>query len=976
MSEARPLAATGDPARPAAADGAAHRDLHDPDRRLDIAFAALGAAPASAFLHCLQPTASSALVPPLLRQRLPHGRWIPASSHPLTFVDPSDHLLVHQAWLEACHGPDRVAEVEVRTVLPLEAEDDGPLAPIGRVRAVLIDLIGVDGIDAIVVILTPSAETTAEPVAVAPPPRGAESFRLRFDLTGTIIDGSERVATLLGHDLTSLLGSSMLPLVHPDDLPQARETWYDVLAEPDRSQSVRVRLRRPDDTWRWFSSTAWVAFDDPDGQSILSEYHDIEALVEAEQALHASELGFRTLAESLPVGVAVLDQDGRVHFANHRLVSILLATGLAGPESASPTPIPVGAGFTTSWSQLVAPEFAERVADLVAPTGSPNGGADPPRSRQIGVVGPSGADVDLLIQAVSVWNQDGCSVIVSVQDVSEEVHTGRAHARLVQVVDEVDDVVIVTRLGGDVSYVNQSARRFLGADALGHPLRGYLRAELRDLIDDRIAPALQRDRAWRGDIEIADLSGQEFTMATTVSPVRDPNRPELHVGITMRDVTAERAHERELAWLARHDALTGLPNRLSLMERLEACRSVGDPADELAIFFIDLDNLKIVNDGVGHSAGDRLLVAVARELALATGDHQVARFGGDEFVVIAEHVAADDAMVHAEAFLDAVRSVRVDGVATHVSASIGVATARRGAMDPEALVRHADAAMYEAKRAGRARCARFDDGLQERVTRRFQMETALRRAIERDELTVHLQPVVSLADGATTGVEALCRWDLGSPGAFISVAEESGLIGPLGSQVLDKALRAAHLLRGSPHHASDLVVGINVSARELDRPDFAPQVLERIAHHGLHPSDVVLELTESVLIDQRSEIDASLSSLREAGLRLALDDFGSGYSSLTYLRRYPIDILKLDISYTQAMVEDVETRVIVESLVSMANRLGLDVVAEGIETVEQLRLAKDLGVRWAQGFLVGRPASLSSLLAEPTPVHPDLSSLT
>jgi diguanylate cyclase (GGDEF)-like protein len=382
------------------------------------------------------------------------------------------------------------------------------------------------------------------------------------------------------------------------------------------------------------------------------------------------------------------------------------------------------------------------------------------------------------------------------------------------------------------------------------------------------------------------------------------------------------------------------------------------------VFFIDVDNLKIVNDGLGHSAGDRLLVAVAEELRQVAGDDCVARFGGDEFVVASRSVAPDRIADRADEFLAAVERAEVEGVSNHVSASIGVAMALGANADPERLIRDADAAMYAAKRGGRSRAALFDAALRRQVTRRFELEADLREAIAADALAVHFQPIVDLASGAVTGVEALCRWGSVSPGEFIPIAEESGLIVPLGASVLARALADGAQLQRALAHLHRVRVGVNVSARELDLPDFADRALAIIEAGPVPVDQVVLELTESVLIDPREEVDATLHRLKDAGITLALDDFGIGYSSLAYLRRYPLDVLKLDISYTQAMVTDPETRVIVESVVTMANRLDLQVVAEGIETAEQLAAAREVGASRAQGYLVGRPAPVDALVLD------------
>jgi len=952
-----------------------HRLLHDPARPLDQAFATLTSIADGAFLYCLRTGAApldasqdaGQVRPRLLTERLPHTRWVSIMGHPLGSFDPSDHLAVHRAWLEACHGQQRLARVTVRTIRPLIPDDGGSVGAVGTYEVLLIDLIGTDGIDVVVAALTPIKLSVQDVDVVIPPPQGAPGFRLRLDVEGTVIGGTASISDFLGRSLDDLLGTEVLPLIHPDDLARAAGTWDDVLAHPDRPQTVRIRLLHGDGTWRWFFDTAWNDLIDPDQPGILSEFHDIHAIVGNEQALHASELGFRTLAESLPVGVAVLDEDGRVHFANHRLVTMLTATGLAGPESEAPTPSPSpsGGSYAVAWADLVVPAFAEEVADLLRP-GTPGQGA--PLSRRVDVRAPDGALVHLLVQVVTIEDVNGRSVIASVQDMSEEVRTSDAHARLIQVVDEIDDAVIVGPIEGTISYVNQAAQRLLGDGAIGRPLRVYLEGAASQLVDEVIEPAMHQVEGWDGDIEIVDGDGTRRTMDATVRPVIDPSKDELHVGITLRDVTAERAHERELAHLARRDPLTDLPNRFSLVETLAACRLSGDPEANVAVLFIDLDNLKVVNDGLGHSAGDRLLVAVADALRLAAGTDTVARFGGDEFVVIAD-LAGQDALERAHVLLDAIGQVTVPGVASRVSASIGVATSVRASVDGERLLRDADAAMYVAKRSGRARCVLFDQRLRDQTRRRFLLEGELRDSIERGDLTVQYQPIVSVADGRTSGLEALCRWDLGSPADFIPIAEESGLIVPLGRFVLGEALREAAMIRGSAPHLNELNIGVNVSAVELGQPDFAARTLHTLETHAIPTDQVVLELTETILIDPRHEVTAGLHALRDAGVVLALDDFGVGYSSLGYLRRFPLDVLKLDISYTQAMANDTETRVIVEAMTAMAHRLGMFVVAEGVETEEQLRIVEELGIRWVQGWLVGRPAPAADLIASGLPSH-------
>ncbi|MCB0962597.1 MAG: EAL domain-containing protein [Acidimicrobiales bacterium] len=823
--------------------------LHDPARRLDVAFAALDEIGDGAFGHCLGPGAGSTGLPPVLGDQLPTCRWTPSHAHPLRFIDPSDHLTVHHAWLEACAGPERVGRTTVRVVAPLAPDDGGRPGEPGTYEIVLIDLVGVADIDAVVVALEPTAE------------------------------GGLPVAT------------------------------------------------------------------------------GVRALAEVAEG---DELGFRALAEALPVGVAVLDERGAVHFANHRLVTLTGELGIAEAETIARAT--ATRGYIATWTELVSDEFARGAAHLLAPR-APD---DPTASGQVQVHGSDGAVHHLLVQAVTVGEAASCRVIVSVLDVTAEVATLGAHRRLSQVVDGVHDIVIVTTAEGRVTFANQAARRYLGERPTDIEVTELPLPALRRLLGTAIAPAIERNEVWTGDIDVADPDGRTHTMSATVTPVEDPERHAVQVGVTMRDVTTKRAHERELAQQARSDMLTGLPNRLALMEALEERRRSGPPTGGVAVFFIDLDHLKIVNDGLGHTAGDRLLNAVARELRAAAGTDLLARFGGDEFVVLVED-AHDGLDARATRYLEAVGRARVPGVASHLSASIGIATASRRALDPESLIRDADAAMYAAKRAGRGRAAQFDDRLREQARRRFEVARELRAAVEAEELTVALQPVVTVADGVVRGFEALCRWDRATPGEFIPVAEESGLIVPIGEQVLHQALAHTTRLRAELPHLRDAAIGVNVSACELDDPGFAPRVIAAIEASEVPATRIVLELTESVLIDPREEVTATLGQLRDAGIELALDDFGSGYSSLTYLRRYPIDILKLDITYTQAMATDPESRIIVESLASMAERLGIHVLAEGVETPEQLQVARELEMTWVQGYLLGRPASVDDHLTSGVP---------
>lgn len=530
--------------------------------------------------------------------------------------------------------------------------------------------------------------------------------------------------------------------------------------------------------------------------------------------------------------------------------------------------------------------------------------------------------------------------------------TGHAHERLLQVLDDLDDLVMVGRLGGGLIYTNEAAATLVPRIELGVPLATFSGGALAALGNEEIEPSLRAMRRWTGDLELRLADGEKHVLATTVTPVASDSPGEVYFGIIMRDVTADRHHARLLAEQARRDPLTGLPNRLALLEHLEALK---ESPDLVAALFVDIDNLKIVNDGLGHGAGDRLLVAVAEALRSSSGEDLLARFGGDEFVVVTTGCNRERVTSRAEHLLKTIEMTRVADIGTHLTASVGIAFGEPGRLDPEGLLRDADAAMYEAKRRGRGGAALFDSDLRQRTHRRFTVETSLRKAIADGDMEVWLQPIVDIESGRVVSFEALSRWGLTSPAEFIPTAEESGLILRLGDRVLEYALSALTRIHEDD---GDVRMSVNVSGRQLLDRTYADRTLAIIEASGVTPSDVILELTESVFIDSREEVDRALRQLRDAGVALALDDFGSGYSSLGHLRRYPIDGLKLDNSYTQALLTDPDTRIITEAMVTMATRLGLHLVAEGVESLAELEVVGSLGIGAAQGYLISRPVPL------------------
>ena len=415
---------------------------------------------------------------------------------------------------------------------------------------------------------------------------------------------------------------------------------------------------------------------------------------------------------------------------------------------------------------------------------------------------------------------------------------------------------------------------------------------------------------------------------------------------------------------ALYDPTTGLPNRELLTDRIAhaLASATPDEADPIAVIMLDLDRFKVINESVGHAVGDRLLMAVGQRLAacLRPGD-TVARFGGDEFGIILDNVADVNEARHIAARLDMELRTPfpLNGREWFISAALGISIGRPGRSTPGELLREAEIAMVRAKSDPTARQALFEPSMSEQTMERIDLENDLRRALERDELRLHYQPLVDLSTGAIVGFEALVRWQhpkrgLVPPLAFIPLAEETGLIGPLGRWVLETACRQGYAWRSAGPDGSPLVMSVNLSARQFAQADLVENLAEILAESHLAPSSLELEITETVVMDQSEAGIRTLRRLRDLGVRLVLDDFGTGYSSLAYLKHLPLDTIKIDRSFVAGLANAAD-RSIVEAVITLAHGLHIDVVAEGIETDDQLRLLKDLACDFGQGYLFSRP---------------------
>ena len=424
---------------------------------------------------------------------------------------------------------------------------------------------------------------------------------------------------------------------------------------------------------------------------------------------------------------------------------------------------------------------------------------------------------------------------------------------------------------------------------------------------------------------------------------------------------AARATAVQIAHTAKHDDLTGLPNRALLKDRLDfAMALAARHKTKLALLFLDLDGFKHVNDSLGHSTGDKLLKSVAgRLLNCVRSADTVSRQGGDEFVVLLTDLAqTDGAAISARKILEAVAKVHsIDDHDLHITASGGISVYPDDGDDAETLIKNADMAMYQAKEMGRQTYRFFKPAMNERAVKRQSIEADLRSALERRQLELHYQPKVDLLSGLTSGAEALLRWHhptqgLIPPAQFIPVAEDSLLILPIGEWVLGEACRQSQ--RWIAEGLAFGAIAVNVSAVQFREPDFAQRVFAILAEAGLDPTRLELELTESVLMTGSDTAASTLQALRSKGVQVALDDFGTGYSSLSYLQRFPVDCLKIDQSFIRLIGAVGTESTLVTAIINMAHTLGLRVVAEGVETSEELQFIKDRGCDEGQGFYFSR----------------------
>jgi diguanylate cyclase (GGDEF)-like protein/PAS domain S-box-containing protein len=698
-----------------------------------------------------------------------------------------------------------------------------------------------------------------------------------------------------------------------------------------------------------------------DGQlsGFITTYTDITEQKKTEDALRAQHDLLQTVIESIPSAISLFDRDKNLVLHNQELLRLL-----DFPPSlieAGPVTLEAIFRFNAERGEYGPGEPEAIVAAMMVR-------AQSPAPHHFERTRPNGKTLDIRGAPLA----DGGFVTIYT-DVSERRASAEREQLAQKVFNHTPTGIIFTDEAHRILSINPATTLMTGYEPfelLGHTVFALIK-----LAHGQSPEAFQEDvglrGTWSGELEVTTKHGEEIPAGLRVSRVDDPYTGEpAHYIWILADITERKQAEDRMRHIAQHDALTGLPNRMALAMRLaqllpEARRHHW----RLAIMFIDLDRFKIINDTLGHQVGDELLREVACRLSSVIRETDfVARLGGDEFVIILPGIVtpADAAIVAGKVIAKLSTSIEAEGHELHTSPSIGISIFPDDGPDGQTVMKNADVAMYHAKAAGRNNYQFFTAEMNRVTADRLDIEHKLRHAINRNELALCFQPQFLADASQPTGVEALLRWHhpingMITPDRFIPIAEESGLIVEIGEWVLLNACR--EMKHWIDKGLKPIRIAVNVSARQLRRRDFCEMVAGVLAETDLPPTLLELELTESSVMENPEEAIEILQRLGRMGISLAIDDFGTGYSSLAYLKLFPIDHLKIDRSFVADIETDLNDRAIAFGTIALAHSLGLNVIAEGVETEDQLELLRSNGCDEVQGFLLSKPLSSAAAFA-------------
>jgi diguanylate cyclase (GGDEF)-like protein/PAS domain S-box-containing protein len=765
---------------------------------------------------------------------------------------------------------------------------------------------------------------------------------------------SPQIESMLGYTPDEwLMGYLWKERLHPDDKERilAADERFEAGGESFREE---YRLIAKDGSVVWVREEA-VLVRGETGEPLYWQgvILDITERKEAETRLRESEERFRALTQNSSDIVTLLNVDGTILYESPSIERIL---GYEPQELVDKNAF-----------EYVHPDDLERVLEVFA-EGLANPALRPTVEYRIRHKDGSWRWLES-IGANMLDDPAVGELVVNSRDVSErkeaEERLKTSEAELRALFAAMDDVVFEIDVQGRylrVASTNPSLLYRPSEELVGNTLHDVLPTATAEELLDYIKRSVESRETVKAEYSLV-IEGEEKWFEGSVTPLTEDSV--VWVG---RDITERKALEERLAHEALHDPLTDLPNRTLFSDRLQhALARVRRRQQSLAVMFMDLDNFKVINDSLGHKMGDRLLVAATKRLrGLLRPEDTVARLGGDEFVFLLEDTDMDSAILVAERILEKLRvPFSLGGRKFFITASIGIAVDGGNRKHTADLLRDADLAMYRAKHSGKARYAIFEEAMNTQALERLELDHGLRRAMERNEFVVHYQPNVSLATGKVVGFEALVRWDhpergLLSPGEFVRVAEETGLIVPIGEVVLEEACRRAKDWQ-EQYPSDPPAVCVNLSARQFWEPGLADTIGRILDKTGLDPHYLCLEVTESTAMSDAPGTAATLEVLQDLGVRAILDDFGTGYSSLSYLERFPVDYVKIDRSFVGGLGKEPGAAVLASGVISLAHALSLKVIAEGVETEEQLERLREMGCDLAQGHLFSEPLAANGV---------------